>query len=144
MFPSSDAESERLAGAGPSPGMLEPLVRAPVASEESASETAVFDTAVPDGAVSGGVMSDSAVFEETVTLPANLHARPAGKLAQAASRFRGTTIRVRHGGKSVDPAGVLAVMSLGATAGTAVTVRAEGPDAEQAVRVLTEVLSQAE
>ena len=83
-------------------------------------------------------------FESTVTLPANLHARPAGKLAQAAGRFAGTTIRLRHGGRSVNPLSVLAVMSLGATAGSAVTVNAEGPDAEQAVRTLTEVLSQAE
>ncbi len=44
----------------------------------------------------------------------------------------------------VDPVGVLAVMSLGATAGSTITVTADGPDAEQAVRTLTEVLSQAE
>jgi phosphotransferase system HPr (HPr) family protein len=83
------------------------------------------------------------VFEMTVTLPANLHARPAGKLAQAAARFA-SVIRIRHGAKSVDPKGVLAVMSLGATAGSAVTVSAEGPDAQEAVHALTEVLSNAE
>jgi phosphotransferase system HPr (HPr) family protein len=86
---------------------------------------------------------ESTVFESTVTLPANLHARPAGKLAQAAGRFA-STIRIRHGSKSVNPVGVLAVMSLGATAGSTITVTADGPDAEQAVRTLTEVLSQAE
>lgn len=104
-------------------------------------------TQVPAGRGAGAfeaTASEAAVSEATVTLPANLHARPAGKLAQAAGRFRGTSIRLGYGGRSIDPAGVLAVMSLGATAGTAVTVRAEGPDAEQAVRVLTEVLSQAE
>lgn len=100
------------------------------------------------GLLAAGVSEPAAVgpteFETTVTLPANLHARPAGKLAQAAGRFAGTTIRIRHGDKSVDPSRVLAVMSLGATAGSAVTVHAEGPDAEQAVRTLMEVLNQAE
>jgi phosphotransferase system HPr (HPr) family protein len=78
-----------------------------------------------------------------VTLPANLHARPAGKLARTAARFS-SVIRLEYAGKSVDPTGVLSVMGLGATAGATLTVRAEGPDAEQAVRSLAEVLADAE
>ena len=79
----------------------------------------------------------------TMTLPANLHARPAGKLAQTAARFN-SAIRLDCGAKSVNPKGVLAVMSLGATAGTSVTLRAEGDDAEQAVQALADVLANAE
>lgn len=116
MFPSSDATAEET-----------------TALEGTAFEAAEFEAPV----------FQATVFEATVTLPANLHARPAGKLAQAAGRFS-STIRLRHGGKSVNPAGVLAVMSLGATAGTTVTIHAEGADAELAVRTLTEVLNQAE
>lgn len=81
--------------------------------------------------------------ELSVTLPANLHARPAGKLAQTAGRFT-SVIRLEYAGKSVNPKGVLAVMSLGATAGATVTLRAEGADAEQAVQALADVLANAE
>jgi phosphotransferase system HPr (HPr) family protein len=84
-----------------------------------------------------------ASYELAVTLPANLHARPAGKLAQAAARFS-SAIRLDYAGKSVNPTGVLAVMGLGAAAGTTVTLRAEGDDAEQAVRALGEILANAE
>lgn len=78
-----------------------------------------------------------------VTLPANLHARPAGQLAQEAAKFA-STIRLQYGEKSVSPTGVLAVMSLGATMGGTVTVHAEGPDAEAAVKTLTAILAEAE
>jgi phosphotransferase system HPr (HPr) family protein len=81
--------------------------------------------------------------EVTVLLPANLHARPAGRLAQAAARFE-STVTLEHAGRTANPTGILAVMALGATAGTTVTIRAEGPDAEPAVRELAQVLSEAE
>src|SRR5581483_6705787 len=84
-----------------------------------------------------------AEFELAVTLPANLHARPAGKLAQTAARFS-SAVRLDYAGRSVNPTGVLAVMSLGATAGTTVTLRAQGTDAEQAVQALADVLANAE
>ncbi|MEY9894984.1 dihydroxyacetone kinase phosphotransfer subunit [Catenulispora sp. MAP5-51] len=78
-----------------------------------------------------------------VTLPANLHARPAGKLAQEAAKFS-SDIRLEYGGRSIDPTGVLAVMSLGATLGSTVTVHAEGQDADTAIRTLTRILAEAE
>ena len=78
-----------------------------------------------------------------VRLPANLHARPAGRLAQEAAKFA-STIRIDYGGKSVNPTGVLAVMSLGATVGGTVTVHAEGSDADAAVKTLTAILAEAE
>ena len=85
----------------------------------------------------------STASQVTVTLPANLHARPAGKLAQAAARFH-SIIRIDYGGKSVNPTGVLAVMALGATAGSTVTVSAEGDDARQATEALAVILATAE
>ncbi|MEY9928100.1 dihydroxyacetone kinase phosphotransfer subunit [Catenulispora sp. GP43] len=78
-----------------------------------------------------------------VTLPATLHARPAGRLAQEAAKFT-STIRIEHGGKTVNPTGVLTVMSLGATAGGTVTVHAEGPDADAAVETLAGILAEVE
>jgi len=87
--------------------------------------------------------SDSASAQTTVVLPAHLHARPAGRLAQTATRFD-ATIHIGHNGRTVNPTGVLAVMSLGAMAGTTVTITAEGPDAQAAVDTLAELLTTAE
>ncbi|MFC9327131.1 HPr family phosphocarrier protein [Kitasatospora sp. NPDC057015] len=81
--------------------------------------------------------------EATVLLPAHLHARPAGALARTAAGFR-STVRVEYAGRSVSPTGILAVMGLGATRGTEITVRAEGEDAAAAVEALARVLTEAE
>ncbi|WP_433473721.1 HPr family phosphocarrier protein [Spirillospora sp. CA-142024] len=78
-----------------------------------------------------------------VVLPAHLHARPAGHLAQAAARFL-SSVTLRHQDRTVDAAGILALLGLGATAGSTVTLQAEGPDAEAAVRALAEILATAE
>ncbi|MGW0777216.1 HPr family phosphocarrier protein [Streptomyces sp. NPDC002835] len=85
----------------------------------------------------------TASHETGVVLPANLHARPAGQLARAAAGFT-STVQLEYSGRTVNPTGVLAVMGLGATAGSTVTVRAEGPDAEQAVAALAGILATAE
>ncbi|WP_151481873.1 HPr family phosphocarrier protein [Streptomyces albicerus] len=81
--------------------------------------------------------------ETAVVLPANLHARPAGQLARAAAGFT-SAIQLEYADRTVNPTGVLAVMGLGATAGSTVTVRAEGHDAEQAVTALAQILAVAE
>jgi phosphotransferase system HPr (HPr) family protein len=52
-----------------------------------------------------------------VVLPAHLHARPAGALVRAASRFA-STVELSYGDKTVNARGILAVLGLGATAGT--------------------------
>ena len=82
--------------------------------------------------------SDTA--EATVVLPAHLHARPAGTLAKAAARFQ-STIEIAHDGKSANPTGILAILGLGATAGTTITIRAHGTDAQHAVTELTDLLA---
>lgn len=87
--------------------------------------------------------STATVHEASVVLPAHLHARPAGQVARAAAGFT-STLHLEHAGRSVNPAGVLAVMGLAATAGSTVTVRAVGPDAEAAVAALAEILATAE
>ncbi|WP_371483878.1 HPr family phosphocarrier protein [Kitasatospora sp. NBC_00315] len=108
----------------------------------ASSETASAASPAPDA---GGHAASPApgVAEATVLLPANLHARPAGALARAAATFR-SSVRVEYAGRSVSPTGILAVMGLGATKGTSVTVRAEGEDAAEAVTALARVLAEAE
>lgn len=87
--------------------------------------------------------SETTAAEATVILPADLHARPAGRLAQAAARFQ-SAITLEHEGRTANPTGILAVMALGATAGTTVTIRAEGADSQEAALALAQVLEEAE
>lgn len=87
--------------------------------------------------------SEAAGASAAVILPAHLHARPAGKLVTTAAGFQ-ADIEIVYGGKAVNARGVLAVLSLGATAGTTVVVRATGPDADDAVTALAAVLVEAE
>ncbi|HCP62049.1 MAG TPA: HPr family phosphocarrier protein, partial [Actinobacteria bacterium] len=69
--------------------------------------------------------------ERTVVLPADLHARPAGQMTMAAAGFRSTVTLVTEE-RRTDARSVLGVMGLGATKGSAVTVLAEGDDADEA------------
>lgn len=83
------------------------------------------------------------VAERVVVLPVDLHARPAGRLVRAAAGF-GSTMTLLAGERSADARSVLAVMGLTATAGTEVTVRAAGADAETAADALAGVLASAD
>ena len=71
------------------------------------------------------------VVERSVLLPKHLHARPAGEIAQAAARNKGTTIEIIYNGKRVNARSVLAVMALGAVNGQQVDVAVTGPGAQQ-------------
>jgi phosphotransferase system HPr (HPr) family protein len=116
----------------------------PIAPQTASQSTAIGTPAAAAATAAADEKAQSeGNFELSVTLPANLHARPAGKLAQTAAGFS-SVIRLEYAGRSINPTGVLAVMSLGATVGTTVTLRAEGPDAEQAVQALADVLANAE
>lgn len=77
--------------------------------------------------------------ERSVVLPVDLHARPAGRVAQTAAKFS-STITIGAGDKRVDAKSVLLVMSLGATAGTEVVIRADGVDALRALDALADAL----
>jgi phosphocarrier protein HPr len=86
--------------------------------------------------------TNGASTEAGVTLAGDLHARPAGLLAVAAARFE-SAVQLAVGGARVDAKSVLSVMSLGATSGQRVVVRATGPDAPEAVTTLIGILAAA-
>jgi len=115
------------------------------AAARHARQTVKFDeTQSATGAVAAAPGASAAhQASAEVVLPANLHARPAGRLAREAANYA-STITIEHAGKTIDPTGVLAVMSLGAKLGSTVTVHADGPDAEAAIKALTAVLAEAE
>jgi phosphocarrier protein HPr len=80
--------------------------------------------------------------EASVTLAGDLHARPAGALAVAAAKFA-SSVELTVGASWADAKSVLAVMGLGASSGQQVTVRAAGPDAQEAVARMIGVLAEA-
>lgn len=61
-----------------------------------------------------------------------LHARPASRFAQLAGTFESRIWLVKDG-KAVDGKSILEVLTISCPSGTELTVRAEGPDAGQAV-----------
>ena len=64
-----------------------------------------------------------------------LHARPAAEVVKAASRFQSDITLVRDD-MEVNGKSIMGVMMLAAECGAVVTLRASGPDAEQAVAAL--------
>jgi phosphotransferase system HPr (HPr) family protein len=72
--------------------------------------------------------------------PTGLHARPAVVFVNEAQKYK-SRISVLAGGRVADAKSILSVLSLGATKGTWLTIRAEGPDAAAAVHRLAAIVS---
>jgi len=75
-----------------------------------------------------------------VVLPKHLHARPAGKVAQAAARHPATTIELHHGHRKANARSVLGVMGLGAVAGAEVRVLTTGGEAAAVADEIVDIL----
>jgi phosphocarrier protein HPr len=83
------------------------------------------------------------MIERTVSIGSanGLHARPAKLFAQAASGAGIPVTISKDGGKAVNAASILGVISLGIEHGDTVTVTADGDNAEQVLDTLTELLA---
>ena len=68
-----------------------------------------------------------------------LHARPSTQLTNLASSFE-STIEVSTDSRSMDAKSVMSVLQLAAVKGTLLRFRAQGPDAEEAVEALAELV----
>jgi phosphocarrier protein HPr len=90
------------------------------------------------------VEDPSPAVERTVVLPKHLHARPAGQVAQAATRHPATTIELDAGHRRANARSVLAVMSLGAVSGSELRVITTGPDAEALADAVVAILTSPE
>ena len=75
-----------------------------------------------------------------ITNKVGLHARPARLLVQAAARFQ-SQIRLQYGEKAANAKSILGVLKLGAVRGETIVVRAEGEDAEEAVKTLSDLVN---
>lgn len=75
----------------------------------------------------------------TVQHKAGLHARPAALFVQTANKYK-ANIRVRHGEREANAKSIMGVLTLGASQGAVVVVRAEGEDAQQALDGLRDLV----
>ncbi|GAA2348124.1 dihydroxyacetone kinase phosphoryl donor subunit DhaM [Saccharopolyspora halophila] len=100
--------------------------QAVAAAAESAGKGAETET-VAEPSTSGEVTEELELTNEV-----GLHARPAALLARSLNGLQ-TSVTVVSGDKEADASSVLGVMGLGARKGDRITLRASGPDAQQAV-----------
>ncbi|TVP85833.1 MAG: phosphocarrier protein HPr [Alkalicoccus sp.] len=76
-----------------------------------------------------------------ITAETGIHARPATQLVNKAGQFE-SEITLNYKGKSVNLKSIMGVMSLGVGQGSEVSIKAEGPDEEEAISALDEVMKQ--
>jgi phosphotransferase system HPr (HPr) family protein len=86
-------------------------------------------------------VNDAPVVEAEFTIghELGLHARPAGRFVTLAGKFQ-SEVSVARGEEWVSGKSVLSLLSLAATYGTRLRVRAVGPDAREAVAALGRLL----
>ena len=72
--------------------------------------------------------------------PAGLHARPAAKFVQAASKFQ-SRIVIRLGDREADAKSLIALLGLTVRPSSEIVISAEGPDADAALAALAAELA---
>lgn len=70
-----------------------------------------------------------------------LHARPAGIFAKVAASFQ-SKIEVAYNGRVINAKSSMSLMTLGLSKDSEIAIRAEGPDAEQALAKISEIVDQ--
>ena len=78
--------------------------------------------------------------EATIVNQEGLHASPAAKIVRLASSFD-SEIELFKDGLAVNGKSIMGVMMLAAECGSSITIRADGPDAEQAVEAISRLVS---
>ena len=82
------------------------------------------------------------MIKETVPIinKLGLHARAAAKLVSTATRYA-SDIKITRNGKEVDGKSIMSVMMLAASCGTDIDITVEGPDENEAINALKELIS---
>ena len=78
--------------------------------------------------------------QATIVNQEGLHARPAARIVRLASSFE-SEIELAKDGLEVNGKSIMGVMMLAAECGSSIVIRAQGPDAEQAVQALAELVA---
>ena len=81
------------------------------------------------------------IAEKNVTIlnSLGLHVRPSAAVAGTAARFRSSVIVLKDG-QSVNAKSSIDLLTLAAVAGTLLTLRAEGDDAQEAVNAIASLI----
>ena len=74
-----------------------------------------------------------------ITADTGIHARPATQLVNIASKFE-SDIKLEYGGQSINLKSIMGIMALGVGKGAEVTIKAEGPDAENAIAEIDKLM----
>ena len=85
-------------------------------------------------------MSQTATANVKISNRLGLHARPATMFAETAARFESDIRIQRDNSETIDGKSVMQMLMLAATNGTQLTIEATGPDAEQAVQALCDLI----
>ena len=75
----------------------------------------------------------------TITHEVGLHARPASMFVQTAAKYT-SDIEVIHGETTANAKSILAVLTLGAHKDAEIIIKAEGADADEALKALEELV----
>jgi phosphocarrier protein HPr len=78
--------------------------------------------------------------QATIVNPEGLHARPAARIVRLANSFA-AEIELAKDGLDVNGKSIMGVMMLAAECGSSIIIRADGPDAEQAVQALADLVA---
>ncbi len=81
-------------------------------------------------------MTQKSVVVENAT---GLHARPASLFVQKANQFKSDIFVVKDGNK-INVKSILGILAAGISKGTEITIEANGPDEEAAVKALVELV----
>jgi phosphocarrier protein HPr len=80
-------------------------------------------------------------LQATIVNQDGLHARPAARIVRLANTFD-AEIELSKDGVEVNGKSIMGVMMLAAEFGSSITIRANGPDAEQAVAALAALVAE--
>ena len=75
----------------------------------------------------------------TIVNRLGLHARAAAKFVQVATRFH-SQIRVSHDGRVMDGKSIMGILLRAAARGTTITIIGEGPDEQEALSALCQLI----
>jgi phosphoenolpyruvate-protein phosphotransferase len=102
--------------------------------------TRAGDTQAPTSGATDEQLDGYASVDVVVEGTSGLHARPATFFVDVAKGFQ-AEVRVRHDGKVVNGKSLASLLSLGADAGSTLTLFASGPDDREALRALQDAVT---
>lgn len=78
--------------------------------------------------------------EMTIVNSMGLHARPAAKLVQTVLQYT-SDVQINVNGQKVNAKSIMGLLTLAAAQGTQMMVTAQGPDAEEAMKAVRELVA---